>query len=175
MEKSKYQYLGYKTFLIFTLGKSKIFFVFLLFSVILSLIANSLSGNFSLIFGKMASFGFILSFLAFLIALFSGWLAYSNYRFLLNENAFKIRRGIFQKEEVAIPYRQIQNVNIKRNLFDQIIGVSKLIILTAGYEDKEEKIRAESEGVLPAIDKNLCQKIQEELLKRANIGQVVIK
>jgi membrane protein YdbS with pleckstrin-like domain len=178
MEKDKYQFLGYKTFIIFTLRRSKLFFIFWILAVIALLIANNLSGNFSLIFkifSEISSIGFLLAFIAILIALFFAWLEYSNYKFLLDENALKIRRGLIPKEEIAIPYRQIQNVNIKRSFFDQIIGVSKLIILTAGHEDKEEKIKTESEGILPAIDNKLAYKIQDELIKRANIEQVIIK
>ena len=175
MEVIKYQYLGYKTFLILTFKKSGVFFIFLIISIVFSLAGNNVGGNFASIFSKIASVGFFLSLISFGLTLLFAWLEYSNYRFLLGENAFKIRHGILQKEEVAIPYRQIQNVNIKRSLFDQIVGLSKLIILTAGYEDKEEKISAESEGILPSIDKNLAQKIQDELLKRANIEQVVMK
>jgi len=175
MERGKYQSLGYKTFVIFTLKRSKLFFIFLILAVIASFIANSLTGTLSQIFSKTASIGFFLALITILIAILSAWLEYYNYRFLLDENAFRIRRGIIPKEEIAIPYRQIQNVNIKRNLFYQIIGVSKLIILTAGHEDKEEKIKTESEGILPAVDNKLAYQIQEELLKRANIEQVIIK
>jgi len=146
-----------------------------LISLIFYRIGNVLEGNFSLFFNRIASIGFLISSIIVLITLFLTWLEYSSYGFFLDENSFKVRRGIIQKEEISIPYRQIQSVNIKRSLFDQIIGINKLIILTAGTEDKEEKIKTESEAILPAIDKNLAQKIQEELLRRANIEQVIIK
>jgi putative membrane protein len=175
MESIKYQYLGYKTFLLFTLKRSKLFFIFLLLSLTFSLIGNNLNGNISLVFNKIALIGFWLTLTFLGIALLSAWLEYINYRFILDENAFKVRRGILRKEEIAIPYRQIQNVNIKRNFIDQVIGVSKLIILTAGREDKDEAIWTESEGVLPSVNKNLAQKIQDELLRRANVEQVVMK
>jgi uncharacterized membrane protein YdbT with pleckstrin-like domain len=175
MEPIRYQYLGYKTFLILTFKKSRVFFIFLIISIILSLIGDNIEGGFASICSKIALVGFFLSLISFGSALLFTWLEYHNYKFLLGENAFKVQRGILHKEEVAIPYRQIQNVNIKRSLFDQIVGLSKLIILTAGHEDREEEIRTESEGILPSIDKDLAQKIQDELLRKANVEQVVMK
>jgi len=172
MEQENYQYLGYKTFIRLVLKRSKLFFLFLIFSVIFILIGNNIEGGLSVISLKIASTGFLITLFIFLITILIVWLEYINFRFILGDNAFKVRRGVLRKEEVAIPYRQIQNVNIKRAFFDQIIGVSKLIILTAGREDKDEEIWSEAEGVLPSLDKNIARQIQEDLLKRANIERV---
>ncbi len=172
---SNYQYLGRKTFLLLVLKRSTLFFLFLIISIIFSSINSKLGEVPSFIFGKISFYSFLISSAFLVIAIFSAWLIYINYRFLLDENAFKVHRGFLRKEEVAIPYRQIQNVNIKRSFFDQIIGLSKLVILTAGHEDEEEKIKAESEGILPSLDKKLAREIQEVLLKRANVEQVVMR
>ena len=170
-----YQYLGKKTFCLLVLKRSSLFFIFLSLSVVLFLINGKLEGDFSVILSKVASYILLASLVFLVIAIFSAWLVYINYRFILDENAFKVRRGVLRKEEVAIPYRQIQNVNIKRSFSDQIIGLSKLVILTAGREDKDEKIWSESEGILPSLDKNIAREIQEVLLKRANIEQVIMR
>jgi len=47
------------------------------------------------------------------------------------------------------------------------------VILTAGHEDNEDKNQPESEGVLPAMDKDLAVELQEELLKRADVQKVI--
>ena len=170
-----YQYLGKKTLFLLILKRSSLFFLFLVVSIAFFMIAQKLEGNLSMIFGKISFYLFLAALAFLIIAIFSACLVYINYRFLLDENAFKVRRGILHKDEVAIPYRQIQNVNIKRSFFDQIIGLSKLVILTAGREDKDEKIWSESEGILPSLDKNIAREIQEVVLKRANIEQVVMR
>lgn len=175
MEVEKYQYLGPKTFLIFTLRKSLLFFIFLVLSILLFSISFVFEGNFSSALKQLGSAIMLLAAVFLIFTLFYVWLEYRNFRFMISVNAFKVKKGIIQKEEIAIPYRQIQSVNIKRTIFDQIFRVSKLIILTAGEEDKEEKIKGESEAILPVIDKKLALKIQEELLKRTNIEQVPIR
>lgn len=103
---------------------------------------------------------------AFLVAIFQ----YIAYEFMLDEHAFKIRSGIINIHVEAIPYRQMQNIDIERDLLYRILGISRLVILTAAADDTDTG--NESEAIIPAIDKNLGYKIQEELLKRANIERV---
>ncbi len=88
------------------------------------------------------------------------------------EDSFKIKRGVMSKTENAIPYRQIQNVDIERSFTFQMLGLSRLIILTAGHEDENDKEGDEAEGVIPAIDQALAVWLQTELLKRADIQKV---
>jgi putative membrane protein len=108
----------------------------------------------------------------FLVIFLVSWLIYINYKFFLGEDALKIKHGIFMKEETAIPYRQIQNVDIQRDLSYQAFGLSRIVILTAG-QDEEKTPDDESEGVLPGLDKDLAEWLQSELLRRANVQKVV--
>jgi putative membrane protein len=105
------------------------------------------------------------------ISLFVAWLIYSRYKFCLSEDSLKIKRGVLNKEEVSIPYRQIQDVDIKRDISFQMMGLSRIVILTAGHED-EKPGEDDSEGILPALDKDLAEWLQTELLKRANVQKV---
>ncbi len=109
--------------------------------------------------------------IAFFAAFLISWLFYLNYEFLLSKDALKIKQGVFDKEEVAIPYRQIQNINLSQNFFYRTLGISRLIILTAGHED-EKYLNDEAEGILPVIDTDLAEKLQTELLRRSNIQMV---
>jgi uncharacterized membrane protein YdbT with pleckstrin-like domain len=84
----------------------------------------------------------------------------------------KIRRGILSKEETAIPYRQIQDVDIEQNISERIWGVARLAILTAGHEEAKEGDEDTSAGILPAIDRALAESLQTELLKRADVEKV---
>jgi uncharacterized membrane protein YdbT with pleckstrin-like domain len=106
------------------------------------------------------------------LLVFFTWMEYRTYKYCLGENSLKIKRGLFTKEEVAIPYRQIQDVDIRRDLYFQMMGLSRIIILTAGQED-ETPDDSESEGILPALDKNLAEWMQAQLLERANVQKVI--
>jgi uncharacterized membrane protein YdbT with pleckstrin-like domain len=115
---------------------------------------------------------FVIFFIALGYAFLSSWLLYKSHEYCLAEDALKIRQGIMTKTEIAIPYRQIQNINIERTFSEQIMGLSRLIILTAG-DDNDGKDGAASEGILPAIDKNLASELQNELIKRADVEKVI--
>ena len=113
---------------------------------------------------------------AILITTLISWIEYSGFGYELGADAFRVKRGVFHKEEIAIPYRQIQNVDIERTLLYQMSGTSRLIILTAGHEDADAAAngsKAESEGIIPVMDKHLATTLQTELLTRANIQKVV--
>lgn len=88
------------------------------------------------------------------------------------EDSFKIKRGVLDKIETAIPYRQIQNVDVERSFAFQMLGLSRLIILTAGHED-EKAAGDEAEGVIPAIEQKTAEWLQTELLKRADIQKTI--
>jgi len=173
-----YHTMGKKTFWIFFLGRANALFILLLATLaffILSqqpFLANTQFGDLT----PYAVFGERLAGVLFLIALafafLATWFVYSRYKFCLGDDSLKIKRGILNKEEVAIPYRQIQDVNIKRDLSFQMFGLSRLVILTAGHDDDEKPGDDESEGELPAIDADLAEWLQAELLKRANVQKV---
>jgi len=110
--------------------------------------------------------------LVFVITFLIAYLTYTNYLFMLDDDALKIRRGILSKEEIAIPYRQIQDVDIDQSLSDRIWGVARLAILTAGHEEPKEGEEDDSEGILPAVDRALAESLQKELLKRADVEKV---
>ncbi|MDO8515810.1 MAG: PH domain-containing protein [bacterium] len=116
-----------------------------------------------------------IALLSFAVALLIGWLEYITYHFELSDHALHIRKGIFYKTETAIPYRQIQNVNIVRDLFYQIVGLSQLVILTAGSEgDENNEGGDEPEGILPALDNDWAKELQAELLKRSNVERMMV-
>jgi uncharacterized membrane protein YdbT with pleckstrin-like domain len=108
----------------------------------------------------------------FVLTFFVAWLIYINYKFMLGEDSLKIKRGILNKEEIAIPYRQIQDVNIERDLGFQMMGLSRIAILTAGNQ-QEKNADEEAEGILPAMDRALAEWLQGELLKRTNVQEVI--
>jgi uncharacterized membrane protein YdbT with pleckstrin-like domain len=175
-----YQKLGGKTLAIFVLQRVQAAFILLLVSIGLfvlqaqNFITQVPVQNFPQYVAYAAWACLALFTLFFIIGFFVAWLIYANYKFCLGENSLKVKRGILNKEEVAIPYRQIQDVDIDRDLSFQMMGLSRIIILTAGHEDSPRGSESgESEGVLPALDKKLAEWLQAQLLDRANIQKVV--
>src|ERR1700722_6718860 len=180
----QYHKLGNKTLMIFVLQRISAAFVLLLVAIVLfaiqgaSFITQAPIANLSQYVGIAAEACFLLFAFFFLISFLIAWLTYVNYKFALSENSLKITRGIFNKEDIAIPYRQIQDVDIDRDLAFRMMGLSHIIILTAGHEDQpgshdDPGERGQSEGVLPALDYDLAEWLQTELLKRTDVQKVI--
>ncbi len=175
-----YRTLGHKTLWIFVLQRVHAAFIVLLLTIGAFAIKDEpflknvpAAGDLTP-YSNLAAWALLGIFtIVFLLTFFVSWLIYVNYKFMLGEDSLKIKRGILNKEEVAIPYRQIQDVDIKRDLAFQMMGISRLAILTAGHEDDKKNRDDESEGILPAMDKDLAEWLQAELLKRANVQKVV--
>lgn len=159
-----YRRLSIKTFWLFLLGQSlaslTLFFVwaFLLFS------DQFIERNYLSFFYVGREIVFWVFLLITGLTILIAWLRYITFNFMMGEHGLKILRGIFNKHEVTIPYRQIQNINIRRSIWDRFFRASHLIVLTAGVEARQ----AESEGAFPVLDKFLAEEIQHELLKRAH-------
>jgi uncharacterized membrane protein YdbT with pleckstrin-like domain len=173
-----YQKLGQKTFIFFLFERLRVAMIFLFLAIVLFVLSSqsflAKAGSLGNLQGYALMGGWLtlaLFAVALLITLLASWLIYVNYRFALDEDSLRIKHGVFDKEEVAIPYRQIQNINIERDLSYQMLGMSRLVILTAGHEDKPNS-EDESEGILPALDKDKAEWLQNELLKRSNIERV---
>jgi len=99
------------------------------------------------------------------------WFKYISCDFTLGENAFSIRKGVLSKKEVSIPYRQIQNIDIEQSFNFKMMGVCKLVILTAGNDNNDKD--GESEGVFDVIDFKVASSIKEMILQKTNIQPAV--
>ena len=172
-----YHTMGKKTFWIFLLQRFHAAFILLLLSLVLfgvdgqAFLATTPVGDLHSYVALGAWITLMLFVVVFAITFLVAWLVYTNYKYCLGDDSLKIKRGILNKEEVAIPYRQIQDVDLRRDLSFQMLGLSRIMILTAGHED-EKPGDDESEGILPALDKDLAEWMQAELLKRANVQKV---
>lgn len=67
-------------------------------------------------------------------------------RFLFNidysNQEFRLQKGVFNKEDISIPFDKIQQVYIKRSLLQRLLNVSSFVIETAGSKEEEINIHA---------------------------------
>jgi len=174
-----YHTLGNKTLSVFILQRVSAAMTLLLVTMGLFIVSAQPSLE-KTAFGNLTGYAMLaaevcaLLFVAVAIITFLiGWFIYKNFKFSLGDDSLKIKKGVFNKEEVAIPYRQIQDVDIERDLSFQMMGLSRITILTAGQEDEKDAVADnQNEGILPAIDHDLAEWLQAELLKRANVQKV---
>jgi uncharacterized membrane protein YdbT with pleckstrin-like domain len=92
---------------------------------------------------------------------------YAHYKFILDDNAFNLYRGLFFTRETTIPYQQISNVNITRPYHYRIFGIAQLDILTAadkGMVQQEGKKDAKK-MLIPIIDMSVARKLSRQLME----------
>lgn len=174
---NSYRTLGRKTLWLFFLERSSFGILLLVISIAVLISSGPPEVHrllsylpFAVDLGAISVLGFIVALGFLAVAFLIAYLTYRNYRFLLDTDSLKIKRGIFSQEEISIPYRQIQDVDIYRPFSLRLLGLSVIIILTAGQEKAGET--GESEGLLPAMDNSEVEEIRNELLRRAEVQRV---
>lgn len=98
---------------------------------------------------SLKAWPYIITGLIFLIVLGVLYSYFYYRRFLFHidyeKQEFVLVKGVFSTETVNIPFDKIQQVDLKRSIFQRVIGVYSLVIDTAGSKDEEIQIKAVSE------------------------------
>ncbi len=110
-------------------------------------------------FGLVAVIGF-----TFFICL-AAYLEYQHYGVILEPENFRVKRGVLTQTEVGIPYRRIKEVNLDRGVFEQMFGISTIVITLLG-EGEGQRFGDESTITLPLIDQSIAQEIQNYVLEK---------
>ena len=84
---------------------------------------------------------------------------------MFDEFAFHIERGLMSKNSIAIPFRQVQNVNHEQSFSEKMWGVARVVVETAGTDDVKN---SHSDGLLPLLDVDTAQMLEQELLRRSS-------
>ncbi len=162
------QALGRKTFLVHLSKKTST-------SIILIFLALAIGMNkdiFGLKLAPAISTGafvlLLIAFIMFVIGYGISRLKYKNYTFTLEEFDIKLKKGLFNIEEVSLPYRQIQSVDITRSLAYRFFGVSRLVMITAGNED-DKKDHDETDTVFDPIDADLAEEVRQTLQRKIGV------
>lgn len=108
----------------------------------------------------------ILAFGFFIIAYLRGSIMFRNYKFLLDDHAFHLRRGIFMIKEVTIPYHQISNVHIIRPYHYRFMGLAQVDVATAS--DKRIHHSKVKDCLIPVIDYSLAKILSKQLISYAD-------
>ncbi|PWB38623.1 MAG: hypothetical protein C3F02_02835 [Parcubacteria group bacterium] len=129
MPNNEYQNLGPKTLFIFIFGNTMLAVMVLLVLLVAWWLINFF-GNSQLIdqslplINSLMPLLIIVDLIFFIImTLIARW-QYTNYKFKIDDDAFRVMHGILTREEIAMPYRRIESVDLKQTLFYQILGVS---------------------------------------------------
>lgn len=97
--------------------------------------------------------------------------AFFQYFFYLEKNKLVVKKGVFKKTTLEIPFDRIQSINFEQNLIHRLFSVVKLNMDTAG--SKSDEIQ------LYALDRNIAQQLSDHILSSRKIvsnttGETVI-
>ncbi|MCY4577194.1 MAG: PH domain-containing protein [Candidatus Kaiserbacteria bacterium] len=127
----------------------------------------------------------LLALLCSTIGTIYGYWYYRTYKYELRENGFRKEYGVISKRYVTIPYEKIQNVEIRRSLFERMLGISELQIQTAGYAGGSHApiggrgligtlvgvtvshhAKRDAEGTLPGVPHETAEQIRNTLMQK---------
>jgi membrane protein YdbS with pleckstrin-like domain len=123
------------------------------------------------IFDPLLAILFII--LYFVVLYVAARINYTNFEFEVSPVAFRKAYGVFHKYTVNIAFDQIQNINMRRSILDQMLGLAHLEIETAGTGGEVKKnvsgLITTSEGYIPGITPEEAADVQALMFARIHI------
>lgn len=169
MERAIKQYkpLGNKTLFMLIAKRSTFAYAFLIIFILLLISTKFIPANYTGILADILLTCLIVFVMAYLVAIFIGWLEYSHYGVFIEEENFTVAKGLFNEEERGIAYKFVQEVRIDRSISDQAFGVSTITVMVIG-EAEGVPFSELTKIVLPVIEKNTASAIQADILNRVH-------
>lgn len=176
--------LGIKTLIFYIIQRTLPSFLILLIAVYLPNITRFFILNFNLNintswisainrFGNIAvALLFLLFMILLLIGIISSLIKYFGTVYSLDDYAFRLTKGIIGKNEISIPYKHIENVDVQQSIFFRIFGLSRMVIFSAG-NPQSDKNDDSTDQVFDIIDTGKAEYLKSYLLKKAEIEEVV--
>lgn len=93
-----------------------------------------------------------------ILGMITSIIAYFRYYYHISDTELIIRRGLFNRIKLNIPFERIQSINFKQNVLHQLLNVTELDIDTAGSKEKELQIDALSISKAEQLRAILLQK-----------------
>ena len=182
IENAKYYELGPRTFWLLIFQRSIIALVLLLFAAMV-IIAPAFTGLNSRIapalnqvLNSVVVGAVLLAILAEIIGIIVTKLEYGVSRIMLDEASLRIVRGILNKDEVVLPYRRIQSVEIDQNILQRILGVGHMAISSTTDLDQPGAVKSEADDqVVPLMDYELARAVAGMLTSRAEVERTQIQ
>lgn len=112
------------------------------------------------------SFVILAVVIAWLLSLFGTLLRFSGFRLTRNGHELYIRRGLFEKKQITIPYHRIQAVRVVEGILRQPFGYATVYVENAGFGDEGGKTTV----VFPLMHRSELHKFLEEMLPQYDVA-----
>lgn len=84
-------------------------------------------------------------------------LAYRAWGFEVRDDHLYIQHGVFTKVKSMVPFVRIQHVDTQRNFLERILGLSRVVVYTAGSRGSDVKVK----GLLPDDASVMQEKLRD--------------
>ncbi len=97
---------------------------------------------------------------AWLLSLFGTLLRFSGFTLTRNDRELQIRRGLFEKKQITIPFHRIQAVRVVDGILRQPFGYAMVYVENAGFGDEGGKTTV----VFPLMHRGELKRFLQEML-----------
>ncbi len=119
-----------------------LFILVFMFSPILALIyriQGTLQSNYQLQFINMTYIAELVLFLCILIIIIKlvlDYLDWKNTLYTLTDKRIIIKRGLFNKEKISMPYSKVEDIDVSQSIFERVLGAGDIVIY-GGHDNAE--------------------------------------
>ncbi|MFC4437618.1 MULTISPECIES: PH domain-containing protein [Natrialbaceae] len=108
-------------------------------------------------FASMSWLPFV-ALLGFLLGAGYGVVYYYRFAYAVTPDTFDVASGVFARRSREIPYRRIQNVDVRQGVLQRVLGLAVLTVETAGG--------GSSEAALNFVSKSEADRLQHQIRRR---------
>jgi putative membrane protein len=119
---------------------------------------------------KFGEYGYILIIIAIIGSIY-GVIAFFKYFFFIDREELVIRKGVFQKKNINIPFERIQTIDFSQNLIHRVFNVVALKVDTAGSSKNEFEFDALDRGKAVALRQLILTK-KAEVIREKHVGVI---
>lgn len=109
------------------------------------------------LFQQTPLYGVLLGGLIFVLGVLHAIALYRRWRFDLEADSLELKRGVVTHVDSSVPYVRIQHVDTQRNLFARLVGLSSIVVYTAGSRGADVTIP----GLAPSRARALHDELRE--------------
>ncbi len=168
----EYRHVGNKTLAFFIIRELGLFFLTLLVVITLAISSKFVALQYAHILTLLIPYLLLLLLLFLILGSIKGWFKYSHYSMILSDEDMTITQGFVSQEEIGIPYRRVKEIQIERDVIDELAGLSDVVIIIQGAE--ESGAMTERRVILPSLPKDVAIRIQNKILGKAEVQEMTL-
>ena len=168
----EYRHVGNKTLAFFIIRKLGLFFLTLLLIIVLAISSQFVPLQYASMLTSLIPYLLLVLLFFLIFGSIEGWFQYSHYSMILSDEDMTITQGFVSQEEIGIPYRRVKEIQIERDVINELAGLSDVVIIIQGAE--ESGATTERRVILPSLPKDVALRIQNKILGKAEVQEMTL-